>query len=105
MNSLVRSGEANTRFEELDTPICEDEIRKASKHLNRNIAPGIDYVINEYFIENMDILIEPVCNLFNDIFETGVFPTMWSKGIIIPIFKKPDDVHAYVFGSFFKLTE
>ena len=89
----VRPGEANTRFEELDSHIYEDEIRKASKHLNRNKAPGIDNVINESSIENMDILIEPVCKLFNDIFETGVFPTMWSKGISIPILKKrPDDV-------------
>ena len=31
----VRSGEANTRFEELDSHIYEDEIRKASKQLKK----------------------------------------------------------------------
>ena len=31
-----------------------------------------------------------LCTLFNVIFESGSYPDAWSKGVIVPIFKKGD---------------
>ncbi|XP_053383523.1 uncharacterized protein LOC123541356 [Mercenaria mercenaria] len=75
-------------YEELDVPITETEIRKAVKNLNRNKATGIDNLLNEYFIEGVDVLIKPLIVLFNRILNTGKFPRQWSKGVIVPVLKK-----------------
>ena len=54
-------------------------------------------VMNEYFIECQDILIEPLEMLFNVLLESGIYPSQWTKGVVIPIFKKgaKDDVNNY----------
>ena len=75
-------------YEELDVPVSDEEILAAVKRLKRNKSTGIDNILNEYFIECADILLEPLKVLFNRILDNGVFPTNWSSGIIVPILKK-----------------
>jgi len=44
-----------------------------------------------------DVLISILCRLFNVIFDKGIFPSCWSEGIIIPLYKKGDanDTNTY----------
>ena len=51
----------------------------------------------EYFIEGIDILDKPLEILFNYILDKQCFPKSWSKGVIIPVYKKGDntDVNNY----------
>ena len=84
-------------FEELDETISEAEIMKSVRKLNSGKSPGADTVLNEYLKETMDILIKPVHTLFNEILSNGHYPTQWTKGVIVPIYKKgaTDDPNNY----------
>lgn len=76
--------------EELDVPITVTEIVFAIKALKAGKAAGSDFLINEYFIESIDILGSHLCDIFNAILSTGYFPDKWTEGVIIPIYKKGD---------------
>lgn len=55
-----------------------------------NKSNGADNILNEYFKTASNILLQPLEILFNQILESGKFPSDWSTGIIIPIYKKGD---------------
>jgi len=77
-------------FPELDQPITVSEITEAVKTLKTCKATGNDFLLNEYFIEGIDILSSHLCDLFNSILNFGYFPDQWSEGIIYPVHKKGD---------------
>ena len=72
----------------LDCPITDDEIRKCIDTLKNNKATGDDQILNEYIKSTADIMIKTYTKLFNVILDTGVIPESWSKGVILPLFKK-----------------
>ena len=84
-------------FNELDRPITSEEIGKVVQKLKRNKAFAGDQLLNEYFIESLDILSGHLVDLFNAILNSGNFPSQWSEGYIVPLFKKhdPSDVNNY----------
>ena len=73
---------------ELDTMITETEVRSAIRRLNNGKASGIDEIVSEMIKEGEDIVINFLTRLFNEIFTKGIFPTEWSKAIVVPIHKK-----------------
>ena len=87
----------NNVYSELDRNITEEEIVLAVKSLKRGKAYGADNLLNEYFIETIDVLSGQLCKLFNKIIDTGFYPVSWSLGIIVPLHKKGDvnDVNNY----------
>ena len=42
------------------------------------------------FLESFDILGGHLVVILNAVFDSGIFPESWSKGVIIPIHKKGD---------------
>ena len=80
--------ESTSRFEELDRRITQEEIKRSIKNLSRSKSPGGDNLLNEYFIEGMDVLLKPFELLFNVILDSGCFPSQWTEGTIIPLYKK-----------------
>jgi hypothetical protein len=48
-------------------------------------------------MESVDILIGHLTDMFNKVFDAGYFPVLWSKGYIVPLFKKndPNDTNNY----------
>ncbi len=89
---------ANNRDQdELDRPISINDVKSAKRVLSRNKASSADYLINEYFLETGDIIAAHLVDVFDMVFDTGHFPEMWTKGIIIPLHKKPsiDDTNNY----------
>jgi hypothetical protein len=46
--------------------------------------------MNEYILTGKTTLISVLCKHFNNILMSGIFPELWVKSIIIPIFKKGD---------------
>ena len=75
---------------ELDQPITVSEIRCAVKSLKRNKTPGNDQLLNEYFVECIDILASHLCDIFNGILNSGHYPASWMEGLIIPLHKNGD---------------
>ena len=64
------------------------------KFLNSKIikkAPGTDSLLNEMIKHRRYYLIPSLERIFNDIIETGTFPTEWNIGVIKPIYKKKGD--------------
>ena len=77
---------ADYNYQELDKPITVQEIESAIRALKRQKAFAGDMLINEYYIESMDILASHLVDIFNAILNSGYFPSNWSKGIIVPVF-------------------
>ena len=75
-------------FDELDAVITEDEILAAIKTLKQNKAGGVDGILNEFIIHCKDVLMPCLIVLFNNVFNSGFFPHIWSRGCIVPLFKK-----------------
>ena len=76
--------------DDLDFPITINEVISAVKKLKTGKSHGVDDILNKYLIETVDILGSHLCDLFNSILESGIFPEPWTEGIVIPIFKKGD---------------
>ena len=47
-------------YSELDEPITQDKIRKATKSLKLNKAYSLDAIINVYFKESIDLIVSLV---------------------------------------------
>ena len=80
-------------FHELDIPITISEIeniriyKKLKTESKVYQSPGIYNIINEFFKKK----ISPVLHkLFNVILNSGCYPTIWSQGIIVPVYRKGD---------------
>ena len=87
----------NCTFEELYKVITLEEVNLVIRSLKRNMSFSSDQLLNEYFIESFDILSGHIVDIFNAILNSGVFPSLWSEGILVPLFKKndPNEVNNY----------
>ena len=84
------NSESNTSMESLDWLLTNAEVMKAFLKLKRNKSPGLDLLPPELFIDSSDLLCEPICKLFNTLFQSNTYPLSWTKGIIVPVPKKGD---------------
>ena len=48
----------------------------------------MDCLLNKYFIETIDILLPFICDTFNAVLDSGVFPDSWRERIVIPLHKR-----------------
>ena len=82
----------------LNDPITEEEVLRNIKKLKNSKAPGIDLILNEYIKCTQQILLPLYVKLFNKILDSGVMPSEWLVGKIVPIYKNKgdaDDVNNY----------
>ena len=84
------SSEVCVSDETLDSEITMKELEHAIGKLKRNKANGLDNILNEFLIFGGTQLKIVLLKLFNKILETGLFPSVWASGEIIPIFKSGD---------------
>ena len=89
--------EFSIMFDELNLNFTHDDVLRSIKQLKTNKSGGPDKLINEFFIHGKIVLVPILCNLFNKIFEIGIFPQEWSEGYVIPLHKKGslNDVENY----------
>ena len=71
----------------LNSPISAQEIDLCIKKLKTSKSSGLDNIINEYHKNTSHVLLPVYERLFNIILDTGIIPSSWVEGIIIPIFK------------------
>ncbi len=80
--------------EALNSQFTEQEIDKAIKVLKNNKSPSIfDNIINEYLKNAPANLLAVLRLFFNIILDSGIFPDVWSKGVILPFYKHKGDVN------------
>ena len=72
----------------LDLEITEKEIIECIDQLKSSKSPGIDDIINEYLKTTKEVHLPHYLKIFNLILNTGLIPSKWSLGVIIPIHKK-----------------
>ena len=67
------------------------EIHDQISKLKNKKAPATGTLLNEMLKHGRYYLIPSLGRIFNDIIETGTFPTEWNIGVIKPIYKKKGD--------------
>ena len=82
--------ESNIQVEELDKHISESEVLKAIHSLKRGKSPGFDGILGDFFIDAKDFMVPYLVIIYNKIYESGVYPESWCKGLIVPIHKRGD---------------
>ena len=78
--------------------ISNDEIDYCLCFFNKNKTPGIDGLPGEFYHKFRDLLVGPLCQLFDSAFERGELPGSLKKGVITLICKdkdKKDDLNFY----------
>ena len=70
-----------------DAQITQEEVQFAIKHLKTHKAPGWDGLPPSLFKLFGSQLTQLLCDLFNQVVQTGKYPSEWSTGIIKPIHK------------------
>lgn len=75
--------------DQLDSPFTIDEIQKKTlRCLERNNSSDLNNIVADFFIDANTFISPYLCIIFNKIFDTGIYPQSWSKGFIVPVFKK-----------------
>ncbi|MCG7879398.1 MAG: reverse transcriptase domain-containing protein, partial [Candidatus Thiodiazotropha endolucinida] len=80
----------NINIVELDREISVNEISGAIDSMKRGKSPGADGLVSDFFIDAKSFLVPYLHKVYNYILETGIYPTIWSEGLIVPIPKKGD---------------
>jgi hypothetical protein len=86
--SFTHQRDYTLRIDMLDTPITTEEIIKTISNLKRNKSSDLDGNIAEFFIDTKEFISPYLCTIFNNIYDSGIYPEAWSRGFIVPIFKK-----------------
>ena len=73
---------------ELNREISELEIKQAIKGLKNNKACADDAIRNEFIKASETVFMQIYVRLFNIVLNTCHVPEVWTKGFIVPIFKK-----------------
>ena len=74
----------------LNDAITANEILDAVKHLKNNKSSSIDLISNEMLKNGTNFLLNSLVKLFNLIFKTGKFPTIWNTSLLVLLHKKGD---------------
>ena len=82
--------ELTRNFSNLDFLFKPEEIEKVVKSLKGGKSSGTDQIQNEMIKAGLHILIKPMTKLFNLVFSSGNYPSLWATGRIISIHKKGD---------------
>ena len=89
-NDQNLDSDSTENIEMLDQPFSIDEIKKTISTLKRNKSCDLDNNVADFFIDTKDFIYHFLCLIFDKIYDTGIYPDSWTKGIIVPIFKKGD---------------
>ncbi|CAG2223676.1 unnamed protein product [Mytilus edulis] len=79
--------DCNTCTKMLNSFITTEEVVIAAKSLKNNKASGSDCITNEMLQISCYMNIDVYVKLFNLILKSGIYPTLWRKNFIKPIFK------------------
>ncbi len=79
-----------SNLDEVNKSITLTEVENAIKETVSKKAPGCDGITNEILKQCQIVIVPILCEIFNRILQTGVYPDAWGEAIIVPIHKKGD---------------
>jgi hypothetical protein len=79
-----QTAEGNDCFNQ---PFSIEEVQRQIKKLKNGKAAGTDDILNEFLKNSPLKLLSILTKYFNLILDSGVWPTDWSIGLIVPIYK------------------
>ena len=71
-------------------PTDETEIKKCITQLKNKKAVGKDGIKAETIKLIVDYVVNPICFVFNNILESGIYPDKFKIAVINPLFKHRD---------------
>ena len=77
----------------LNSPISEDEVKKAFKKLKNGTACGEDKILNEMIKAFSENHMSMLTKIFNIVLLSGHMPHEWVAGIIKPIYKNKGEIN------------
>ena len=80
----------NCKRDEQEQSILESEVRTAIAKIKSRKAPGIDGIEGELIKEGGEAVVQMIHKICNRIWDTGEFPTLWTKSLVVTIAKKGD---------------
>ena len=66
--------EESVNIDELDCPFTNAEIIKTLTTLKRHKSPDMNDNVADFFIDSKDFIAPYICNLFNHVYKSGVYP-------------------------------
>ena len=87
--SLNTNPDENNQY--LNSAITSAEIEKCISALKNSKSPGTDNILNEYIKNTKEMFLPLYVKLFNAILDTGLIPSTWIEGMIVPIYKNKGD--------------
>lgn len=75
---------------DLNADITVEEVETAIHKLKTGRASGHDDIIAEMMKCTSKRLVVQITTLFNAMLEKGTYPTVWTKSVIVPIYKRGD---------------
>jgi hypothetical protein len=75
----------------INSDFTDQEIKDVVKSLKNNKSPGEDLIVNEFIKCTVNSMCPVYRKLFNAVLHSGVIPEIWTRGMIVPIFKKKGD--------------
>ena len=72
----------------MDEEITYHEVCKVVKNLKNKKAVSIDNISNEIIKASFEVIPEVFMTLFNFVFDSGIYPSFWSSGLITALHKK-----------------
>ena len=72
----------------MEGDITTEEIMESLKTAKNSKSPGPDNILNEMLKTSQTVILPYLTKLYQYLFNHGVFPSVWSKSVIVPIYKK-----------------
>ena len=80
----------NNDIESLNKGVNSADVSESVKDLKMGKSVYLDNIGNEAIKHGIDILKEPLANLYSTVLSHGEFPKVWGDGLVVPVFKKND---------------
>jgi hypothetical protein len=112
-NSVSLSSDNTTRLKFYGDLNCitTDDVYRVLTSLDVRKGAGPDYISNYFIYQLKNELTKPLSIIFNLSLNSGIFPSVWKKAFLVPIFKKGDksDIENYrpisILNAFSKIFE
>jgi len=76
----------------LNYHFTEEEVGKVTAKLKSGKSSGIDQIVNEFLKNSPPQMFPLLVKYFNLILDSGIIPSDWKIGVIIPIYKKKGSI-------------